>query len=69
MAEKHIIFQANFSCFVGNRGIIVGEGLIANETKNGTYILYYLDPPNDEPIAWLNPDDINKLAGHAITRE
>ena len=54
-------FQANFSCFIGNHAVIVGEALEVMEDRDGLYWLYFEN--DQEPLAHLNKDDVNKLAG------
>jgi len=63
--ETKISFQANFSCFIGNRAIVTGETLETFQDGEG---LWWLCFENDfDPIARLVPEDINKLAGQDIT--
>jgi hypothetical protein len=68
MTENHIpfstTFQANFSCFIGNHAIIVGEEINIQLDNMGLYQTYAED--EEEPIAQLAASDVNKLAGRKI---
>jgi hypothetical protein len=60
------VFQANFSCFIGNHAIVMGEAMEVLEDVEGLYCLFF---ENDkDPIARLNKNDVNKLAGRELIK-
>ena len=61
---KTIEFQANWSCFIGNHAIVMGEALSVHADNEGLYWLYF--EGSDEPIARLTSTDVVKLAGRNI---
>jgi hypothetical protein len=63
-SDCRIEFQANFSCFIFNRAVVVTEPLYVVLNKNGEYELYFFG--EEEPWAWLRRGDVNKLAGADI---